>query len=264
MRIVRHGHGAPIVLIPGIQGRWEYMGPAIDALSRSMCVITFALCGERASGRRFDRRRGLDNFVDQLDDVLDECQLEAAPICGVSFGGLIALHYAACRPQRSTALILTSAPGPGFHLRKRHQLYLKAPLLLGPVFLAEIPRRVRRELAAALPDRHDRRRFQLRQVRTFFRAPMSLTQMAERARLLDRDERLDDCARVCAPTLVITGEPGLDHVVPVGGTSEYLQLIARARGERIERTGHLGYITRPDVFATMVRKFLNREIDAAA
>jgi pimeloyl-ACP methyl ester carboxylesterase len=263
MRIVRHGHGAPIVLIPGIQGRWEYMGPAIDALSRSMCVITFPLCGERASGRQFDRRLGLDNFVDQLDDVLDAGDVAAAPICGVSFGGLIALHYAARRPERSSALILASVPGPRFQLRKRHQFYLKAPLLLGPVFLAEIPRRVRHELATALPDPRDRRRFALRQVRTFFRAPMSLTQMAERARLLDREEHLKDCARVSAPTLVITGEPGLDHVVPVGGTSEYLDLIARARGERIERTGHLGYITRPDVFAAMVGKFLNREVNAA-
>ena len=264
MRILRHGHGAPIVLVPGIQGRWEYMGPAIDALSRSMCVITFPLCGERASGRRFDRRLGLDNFVDQLDEVLDDCNVEAAPICGVSFGGLIALHYAARRPERSSALILTSTPGPRFHLRKRHQFYLKAPLLLGPVFVAEIPWRVRHELATALPDRRDRRRFALRQVRTFFRAPMSLTQMAERARLLDRNELVEDCARVTAPTLVITGEPALDHVVPVGGSSEYLQLIARARGERIERTGHLGYITRPDVFAAMVGKFLNRDVDAAA
>jgi pimeloyl-ACP methyl ester carboxylesterase len=264
MRIVRHGDGAPIVLIPGIQGRWEYMGPAIDALSRSRRVITFPLCGERGSGRRFDRGRGFDNFVDQLDDVLDDCGLAAAPICGVSFGGLIALHYAARRRERTTALILASAPAPRFHLRKRHQFYLRAPLLFGPVFLAEIPRRVRQEMATALPDRRDRRRFALRQVRTFFRAPMSLTMMAERARLLNRDELLQDCARVAAPTLVITGEPALDHVVPVGGTSEYLQLIPRARGERIERTGHLGYITRPDVFASMVGTFLNREVDAAA
>jgi pimeloyl-ACP methyl ester carboxylesterase len=264
MRIVRHGHGAPIVLIPGIQGRWEYMAPAIDALSRSMCVITFPLCGERASGRKFDRRLGLDNFVDQLDEVLDACNAAAAPICGVSFGGLIALHYAARRPQRSSALILASVPGPRFHLRKRHELYLMAPLLLGPIFLAEIPWRVRHELATALPDRRDRRRFALRQVRTFFRAPMSLTQMAERARLLNRGELIEDCARVSAPTLVITGEPALDHVVPVGGTSEYQQLIAGARGERIEGTGHLGYITKPDVFATMVAKFLNREVNAAA
>ena len=28
----RYGSGPPLVLIPGIQGRWEYLRPAIDAL----------------------------------------------------------------------------------------------------------------------------------------------------------------------------------------------------------------------------------------
>ena len=145
------GHGAPLVLVPGIQGRWEYMRPAIDALAASFRVITFPLCGEPASGRRFDPARGLDNFVDQLDAVLDACDLESAVICGISFGGLIALHYAACRPARSSALVLASTPGPAFQLRKRHLFYARVPLIFGPLFLAEMPRRVGRELAVALP-----------------------------------------------------------------------------------------------------------------
>jgi pimeloyl-ACP methyl ester carboxylesterase len=264
MKISIHGLGAPLVLVPGIQGRWEYMRPAIDALSQSFRVITFPLCGERVSGRMFDPARGLDNFVDQIDEVLDECGISTAPICGVSFGGLVALRYAARRPERSSALILTSAPGPHFHLRKRHQVYLKAPRLFGPVFLAEIPRRVRREVARALPDRRARRRFKLRQVRTFLRAPMSLARMAERARLLGAAGLIDDCAHVSCPTLVITGEPALDFVVPVEGTSDYVRLIAGARAERISRTGHLGYITRPAVFAEAVSRFLNHRADAAA
>ena len=264
MQIICRGQGVPLVLVPGIQGRWEYMRPAIDALSRSFRVITFSLCGERDSGRRFDASRGLDNFVDQIDDVLEECGLAAAAVCGVSFGGLVALHYAAARPERAAALVLTSAPGPDFRLRKRHQFYLKAPRLFGAVFLAELPRRMHREVALALPDGGDRRRFALRQARTFLGARMSLSMMAERARLLGAPELLEDCAMVRSPTLVITGEPALDHVVPVDGTSEYVRLIGGARAERIEQTGHIGYITKPDVFAAAIARFLNRDVDAAA
>jgi pimeloyl-ACP methyl ester carboxylesterase len=256
MHIIDRGHGVPIVLIPGIQGRWEYMRPAIDALTESFRVITFALAGERKSRRRFDPARGLDNFVDQIDEVLDARGLTAAAICGVSFGGVVALRYAAERPARTSALMLVSTPGPDFRLAPRHRVYARAPWLFGPAFLAEIPRRVGPELKRALPDTGDRLRFSWRQVRTFFRAPMSVWRMAERSALLGSSSRRVDCARVSAPTLVIAGEPGLDYIVPPDGTADYVRLIAGARGARIDDSGHLGYVTRPSVFADIVEDFL--------
>ena len=33
MDIIDRGSGPPLVLIPGLQGRWEYLRPAVDALS---------------------------------------------------------------------------------------------------------------------------------------------------------------------------------------------------------------------------------------
>ena len=57
-------------------------------------------------------------------------------------------------------------------------------------------------------------------------------QMAARAReLLDSHDIVADCRRVTAPTLVVTGEAGLDRVVPVESTATYLELI-RGRAER--------------------------------
>jgi hypothetical protein len=43
MKIVDRGGGTPIVVIPGVQGRWEWMRPAIDALAHRSRVITFSL-----------------------------------------------------------------------------------------------------------------------------------------------------------------------------------------------------------------------------
>jgi pimeloyl-ACP methyl ester carboxylesterase len=80
--------------------------------------------------------------------------------------------------------------------------------------------------------------------------------MAARARLISSDDVRPDCARIAAPTLVITGERHLDHVVPVDGSSEYLRLIPNARAAVLERTGHLGSITRPEAFAEIVRAFV--------
>src|SRR5207302_72002 len=112
LTIVDKGSGAPIVIIPGLQGRWEYLRPAVEALAQSCRVVTFPLCGERTCGLGFDPRLGLDNYVAQVLAVLEARRIERAAICGVSFGGLAAVRFAAAHPERTAALVLASTPGP--------------------------------------------------------------------------------------------------------------------------------------------------------
>ena len=71
MNIIDVGAGTPVVLIPGIQGRWEWMRPAVDALSKQCRVITFSLADEPTSGARFDESAGVWSYVQQVADVLD-------------------------------------------------------------------------------------------------------------------------------------------------------------------------------------------------
>ena len=76
-----------------------------------------------------------------------------------------------------------------------------------------------------------------------------------RARTIAAIDAVADSARVTAPALIVTGERALDHVVPVDGSIGYVSLIRRAHGVVLERTGHLGSITRPAAFAAIVRDF---------
>ena len=62
--------------------------------------------------------------------------------------------------------------------------------------------------------------------------------------------------QVNVPTLVITGDPLLDRVVPVALTREYVRIWPHAREATIARTGHIGSITRPDEFARIVVDFM--------
>ena len=50
-------------------------------------------------------------------------------------------------------------------------------------------------------------------------------------------------------------ERALDHVVSVDRTLGYLDLISGAHHANLEHTGHLGSITRPEPFASLVRGF---------
>jgi pimeloyl-ACP methyl ester carboxylesterase len=83
-----------------------------------------------------------------------------------------------------------------------------------------------------------------------------LSATARRARLIDQLDTRQDCLRITAPTLVVTGEPHLDHVVSAEQSSEYVRLIAGARGAVLERTGHIGAMTRPAAFADLVQAFV--------
>src|SRR5581483_10853282 len=104
--------------------------------------------------------------VHAIARAMDEAAVERAVICGVSFGGAVALKFAARQPERTIALVLASTPAPGWHLKKRHVVYTRLPWLFGPLFLAETPLRMRAEIAAALPDPRARRAFKTGVLRT--------------------------------------------------------------------------------------------------
>ena len=264
MKFIERGNGPALIVIPGVQGRWEYVEPAIAALAKRFRVITFALAGERASGLPFDEARGLDNYVDQVCAVMRDRGLERAAICGISFGGLAALRFASAVPERTSALVLVSTPGPPWHLKRRHSMYLRLPWMFMPLFIAETPLRLRQELKAALPSWRSRTAFEIAQTRTLWKAPISVRRMAQRGRLLRHLDVELDCARVSAPTLVITGDEALDRIVPVTGTRRYAQLIGGAQQVAMGQTGHLGCNTRPDEFARLVHEFIAKREHAAA
>ena len=246
MTIVERGQGDPIVVIPSLQGRWEYLAPAIDALARSHRVITFSLSAAR----------GLDTLVAQVESALNSRRLDRATILGISFGGRVALRFAANRPERTSALVMVSVPGPHFRMKRVHKMLARYPRLFAPVFFAGMPGRLWAEASTSISDRRARHAFARLQLRTMLRAPLSPSQMGVRARLIDGVDTAADCANVSAPTLIVTGEPARDYVVPSDGTIEYARLIGGARAVTLKGTGHLGCITNPEAFAALVHDFL--------
>src|SRR6188474_386265 len=112
MSIVDRGAGRPLVIVPGLQGRWEWNTPAIDVLARDFRVLTFSLNDVPESEPRV-----FDWWLKTIDELIDRAAEPAAIVIGVSFGGLIAALYAARRPDRTAALVLVSAPAPDHAIR---------------------------------------------------------------------------------------------------------------------------------------------------
>jgi 2-succinyl-6-hydroxy-2,4-cyclohexadiene-1-carboxylate synthase len=256
MQVIDCGHGTPVIVIPGIQGRWEWMSPTIESLASDCRVITFSLCDEPSSGFAVDAERGIENYLQQLDTVFERTHLDHAVLVGVSFAGPIAMEYSVRHPERVDALLLVSALPPDWTPDTRARFYMRAPLLLSPVFLLEAPVRAWRELRAALPRFTERLAFGLAQARRLLSYFLSPTRMTTRLRWLGQFE-FSDPRSFDKPVMVITGEPGLDRVVPPEMTARYLRALPHARHEVLARTGHLGPVTKPGEFASMVHRFLN-------
>jgi len=250
------GAGNPLLIIPGLQGRWEWMRPVLTRLSRHYRVISYSLCGDIGAGMKMDPALGFDVFARQVDDVLERAGVERAAILGISYGGAIAVRYAALHPDRVTALILANTPGPGWSPDRRQARYMASPWLTFPEFCVTATRRLGRELRRGLPDWPSRVGFTLGQLVNVVTAPAVPGLMARRARMLQETELASDCARITAPTLVITGGEDLDLVVPVSSSKEYLRLIPQAAYASMDETGHLGSLTQPDRFTGIVKEFL--------
>ena len=233
--MVEKGSGPALVIVPGLPGPWPFIRPAVDALATSFRVLTMSLGPECT----------IASDVDRIAAALDERRIDRAVICGISFGGLVALRFAALHPTRTAALVLASVPGPGARLRPRHRLYVRWPHMFAPLFVVETPFRLRHELRWAF-------------VKAALSTRVSFSAIARRAQLIESTDIAADCRRVTAPTLVITGEPSLDHIVPVHDTEGYMSAIPGAEHIVLTGTGHLGSVTHPGAFATIIRSFVGR------
>jgi|SRR6185503_3757422 len=259
--MIARGTGFPVVLIPGIQGRWEWMRPTIEALTAGHRVITASL-QELRPQREKD---GLFTaWTHTIDELLDQAHERQASVIGISFGGLIAARYAARRPERVTSLILASTPAPNWRPGPDDAFCLRFPLLSMPYFAARGALRLAPELYRARESWHARFQFGLEHVRRPFEAPLEPSRMAEWVREWLRYDLAADCATITAPTLVVTGESQLDRVVPVRDSKKFLKLIRGSTHMVLPDTGHVGCIAKPYRFAEMCGQFILTAHEQAA
>jgi len=241
------GTGTPIVVVQPLPGRWEWTRDLVRELARGARTITYTLCTAPR----------IDDYVAQLRQVMDAAGVKSAALCGISFGGAVAARFAAEFPERVTKLVLVSAPGPGWKANPVQAGYVAAPWRSLPAFAAGALTRTAPEIVSAFDTWRARLWFVVRYGLVALRYPSMPHQLARRVQLLERLNLADDCARITAPTLVVTGEPALDRVIPVESTRRYAELIGNAQYVMVEKTGHQGVLTQPRRFASLVSGFVN-------
>lgn len=257
MNIIDRGAGVPIVVIPGVQGRWEWMTPAIDALAEHARVITFSLADEPSAQAHLEGEPNMWTYVQQVREALNQAGIERAAICGVSFGGLIAAGFTTFYPGRVSSLVLVSALPPSWRPDERVSFYLRHPWVMTPLFCVG-SLRFFSEIAAANDTWWSGITAAARAGINVLRHMFHPGRMARRVHLMSSVRGTEaEMLRVKVPTLLVTGEESLERVVPPRATREYLDIWPHARVETLARTGHLGLITRPREFAALVSRFVS-------
>ena len=110
LSIVKLGHGAPVVLIPGLASpRAVWDGVAPD-LARTHTVYVVQVNGFAGDAPGANLAPGvLDGIVADLDAYLVTEKVGPVPIVGHSMGGLIALMMARAHPGRVSRLMIVDA-----------------------------------------------------------------------------------------------------------------------------------------------------------
>jgi 3-oxoadipate enol-lactonase len=95
--------GKRVVLIHSLAMDHQFWAPVVGALGDAAQVLTYDCRGHGASSKP-RQSYTVEQFADDLADVLDHLRWDNAVVAGASMGGTVALAFAARYPQRTAAL----------------------------------------------------------------------------------------------------------------------------------------------------------------
>jgi pimeloyl-ACP methyl ester carboxylesterase len=112
IRIAEAGHGNDdtIVFQHGLNGHLEAYAKNLTALSQRFHVIAFDYVGHGLSDKKVDEYNP-DVFAEQLRELMDALNIDAAHLSGESLGGWVSGIFAAKYPGRVKRLMLNTAGG---------------------------------------------------------------------------------------------------------------------------------------------------------
>jgi pimeloyl-ACP methyl ester carboxylesterase len=242
------GDGQPLVLVPGLAGSFELLGPLARELARNYHVVSYQLRGEDdcfALRRRF----GLRDLVDDLREFIDWHGLERPVICGVSFGGVLALEYAAAYPNQVQAV---GIQGVGVRFERGLVQRIASLVLSGYPLPPDSPF-VNQFFNLLFGGRQTRPLFEF-VTRQCWQTDQSV--MAHRLHLVERLDLGTRLGRVKAPVYVLAGDR--DLLVSPNSLQELSECLPNGRGEMLDGCGHLAFATHPRLVAERLHAFVQR------
>lgn len=241
------GDGPPLVLVPGLAGGVGLLGPLVRELSKKFRVISYQLRGE---DNCFALRRpfGMMDLVEDLHEFVDWHCLESPTLLGVSFGGALALEFAARYPYRLQNLIVQGAGArfePGLIQRVAKTVLSRFPLPFDSPFINQFF-----NLLFGGAQKQDALfHFVTAQI---WQTDQSV--IAHRLQLVEEYDMTERLPRIRVPTLVLVGER--DLLVSRRSLRVLENGIPAANFVKLDGCGHLAFVTHPGLVANRIEEFV--------
>ncbi len=243
------GRGEPLVVVPGLAGGFELLGPMFRFLGRNRRIYCLEPRGE---GAPFvvQPTRSLDELVDEQRSFIQTLGLERVDLLGVSFGATIALKLTARCPGLVRTLVVSGAAAHSSSLAARIACRILERYRLptdSPFF--------NRFFRLLFGDEEDVGDLLDLVAQRCWRTGQAI--IAQRLALLSDYDVRASLNRIRVPTLVIAGRS--DGIIRWEAQLALAEALPLGRFVAIDGAGHLCFVTRPRLFARLTDEFLRAE-----
>jgi pimeloyl-ACP methyl ester carboxylesterase len=251
---VYEGTGPALLLLHGISGTGAAWWPIIDDLAESFTPVTIDLRGHGNSGKP-EAGYLYDDYIGDLNRVLDHLGIDHPLIMGHSLGGLITLWWAARHPGRAAGLVIEDSPlRSGEHFRSAFD---------GWIHLNALPTQ---QVAAHYAVEHPKWKPETVQRRAEMMTSTARNVFAElRADSLANHgvDRIAEIEGVSSPVLLIHGDIESGGMVHPDDKDAFQRRLANASTHRIQGGSHGLHTDHARAFLAAAMPFLKEHASTA-
>ena len=246
------GKGPPLVLLHGWAMHGGIFAPLVERL-RDRCTLHVVDLPGHGNSRDCDVPLQLQSCVDAVAAVVP-----AAPWCGWSLGGLIALHAAATRPARVPALaMLCASPrfvrGDDWKYGVSAEIFRDFAAGLRSDYRGTLDRFVALE---AFGSEHAKEEIRTLRDGLFERCEPAASVLAEGLELLETSDLRDALPGLQVPSLWLAGRR--DRLVDPRAMRDAAELAPGSTLHVVEHAGHAPFLTHAAEVATHLTMLMER------
>ena len=238
------GGDIPIIFLHGVGSDNSAWAPQLDHFGQRRRALAFAYPGYGKS--EFVEGATRDDYAAAILATMDSLGIDRAHICGLSLGGVIAIAMHAISPVRCASLIIADSFAVHPEGQAIHDRSVAASQTMTMRALAEARSGVLLGSAAS-----DALRIEVIETMAAI-DPAAYRLGAAAVWLADQRNR---AAAIAVPTLILVGAE--DGITPPVLSDQLGALIAGSRVEIINAAGHLSNAEQPEMFNSLVDRFLS-------